>query len=78
MTDNEMTEPTVTVPNSKLPKRLCTNIGPMPTKPDVPAPPLLKILVMNAEKKIPKKKSQADTVAELAKRRDDLLNFVKT
>jgi hypothetical protein len=32
---------------------------------------------MNAKKKIPKKKSQADTVAKLAKRRDDFLNSIK-
>ena len=37
----------------------------------------MKILVMNAKKKIPKKKSQADTVTELAKRRDNLLDSVK-
>ena len=78
MTHNKTTEPTATVPNPKLPKRLCTNISPMPTKPDVLAPPSLKIVVMNAKKKIPKKKSQSNTVAELAKRRDDLLNCVNT
>jgi hypothetical protein len=68
---------TVVVPNPKLPKCLCTNLGPMPTKPDVPAPPLLKIVIANATKKIPKKKSQADTVTKLTKRRDDLLDCLQ-
>jgi hypothetical protein len=68
---------TVVVPNPKLPKRLCTNLGSMPTKPDVPAPPSLKIVIANATKKIPKKKSQADMVTELTKRRDDLLDCLQ-
>ena len=77
MTYNKTTELTIMVPNPKLPKHLCTNISPIPTNPDVPTPPLLKTVVINAKKKISKKKSQADNVDELAKRRDDLLDSIE-
>ncbi len=60
-----------------LPKRLRTSLGAMPTRPDIPAPPLLKAAFTNATKKIPKKMSQVDKVSELMKRRDDLLDYIQ-
>jgi hypothetical protein len=52
-------------------------LGATPTRPDIPAPPLLKAAFTNATKKIPKKMSQVDKVSELTKRRDDLLDFIQ-
>jgi hypothetical protein len=59
-----------------LPKQLRTSLGAMPTRPDIPAPPLMKAAFTNTTKKIPKKMAQVDKVSELMKRRDDLLDYI--
>ncbi len=51
-TNNE-SEPSVIIP--KLPKCLCTSLGPMLPKPSISAPHSFKIVFANAKKKILKK-----------------------
>jgi hypothetical protein len=60
-----------------LPKQLRTSLGATPTRPDIPAPPLLKATFTNATKKIPKKMSQVDKVSVLTKRRGDYLDYIQ-
>jgi hypothetical protein len=61
----------------RLPKRLRTSLGAMPTRPDIPAPPSLKAAIKKATKKITTKMSQSDKVSELTKRRDNLIDYIQ-